>query len=169
MYFRAGQYREALQELDARVRMRPNDKSLLDDRPLMLALSKEPDQVGKAKYAKLAKTSINDGNPHFPVTVNGKDAVWFMDTGANISVMSDAEATTLGLEVVPVETTMDDISGSKTSLQVALVPDLYIGKTHLKHVGFAVLPHTRPPFDDIPTEHKRCWAYRFCAHSAPYG
>lgn len=75
-----------------------------------------------------------------------------MDTGANISVMSDAEATALGLEVVPVETTMDDISGSKTSLKVALVPDLYIGNTHLKYVGFAVLSHTQPPFDDIPTE-----------------
>ena len=152
MYFRAGQYRKALQELDARVRLRPTDKGLLDDRPLILALSKEPDQVGKAKYAKLAKTSINDGNPHFPVTVNAKKTVWNMDTRANISVMSDAEATALGLEVIPVETTMDDISGSKTSLKVALVPDLYLGKTHLKHVGFAVLPHTRPPFDDIPTE-----------------
>ncbi|MGI4852102.1 MAG: retroviral-like aspartic protease family protein [Janthinobacterium lividum] len=152
MYFRAGQYREALKELDECIRLRPNDKDLLNERPLIVALSAEPDQRGKAKYARLARTSINDGNPHFPVKVNGKTSIWFMDTGANISLMSDAEAIALGLQVVPVETKMDDISGSKTAIKVALVPDLLIGRTHLKHVGFVVLPHTQPPFDDIPTD-----------------
>ncbi len=152
MYFRAGQYREALKELDKRLRLRPNDKDLLNDRPLILAMSKEPDQTGRARHTKLPKTAINDGNPHLPIRVNGQKGIWFMDTGANISVMSDAEAEALHLAVYPVETTMSDISGSKTSLKVALVPDLQIGKTHLKHVGFVVLPHTQPPFDDIPTE-----------------
>ncbi len=152
MYFRAGQYREALKELDERLRVRPNDKDLLNDRPLIAALSKEPDQTGRAKHAKLPKNVINDGNPHFPIRVNGQEGIWFMDTGANISVMSDAEAEALHLAVYPVETKMSDISGSKTSLKVTLVPDLLIGETHLKHVGFVVLPHTQPPFDDIPTE-----------------
>jgi len=75
-----------------------------------------------------------------------------MDTGANISVMSDAEANALGLAAYRVDTTMGDISGSKTSLQVVLVHDLFVGKTHLKHVGFVVLPHTQSPFDDVPVD-----------------
>ena len=152
LYFRAGQYRKALKELNKRLQIRPADKDMLNDRPLILALSREADQTGKAKHAQLATTAINDGNPHFPVRVNGHEAVWFMDTGANISVMSDAEAKALGLTISPVETTMGDISGSKTSLEVALLNDLRVGKTHLKHVGFVVLPHTQPPFNDIPTD-----------------
>jgi predicted aspartyl protease len=100
----------------------------------------------------LAKSNIEDSNPHIPVLVNKKSALWFMDTGASISVMSDAEADALGLVVHTVDTKMADISGTMTAFKITPVDELTIGKTHLKHVSFVVLPHTQSSFDDIPTE-----------------
>jgi predicted aspartyl protease len=152
LFFSAGQYREALKELDAMLVLKPTAEDLIEERPLLLALSKSPDQSGRVKRFLFGRSVIDDGNPHFPVLANGKPAVWFMDTGANISVMSDAEADALGLMIRPVDTKIADISGSKTSLKVTEIDDLIIGKTHLRHVGFIVLPHSHPPFDDIPTD-----------------
>ena len=79
---------------------------------------------------------------HIPVLVNKKSALWFMDTGANISVMSDAEAAALGLVVHTVDTKMTDISGTVMAFKITQIDELTIGRTHLKHVSFVVLPHT---------------------------
>lgn len=151
-FFRVGQYREALKQADAMLILKPGAVDVLEDRPLILGLATNPDQSGKGKHSILAKSNIEDGNPHIPVLANKKAALWFMDTGANISVMSDAEAAALGLVVHSVDTKMADISGTRTAFKITEIDDLTIGRTQLKHVSFVVLPHTQPPFDDIPTE-----------------
>lgn len=99
-------------------------------------------------------SDIDDGYPHLPVLVNGKKALWSMDTGANISAITDAEAAALGLTVRSVETKMQDISGSSFAINITEVGDLRIGNCHLKHVSFFVLPHTQPPFNDLPVDQK---------------
>jgi predicted aspartyl protease len=151
-FFRVGQYREALKQADAMLTLKPAAEDVLEERSLILGLATNPDQSGKAKHSILAKSSIEDGNPHISVLANKKAALWFMDTGANISVMSDAEAAALGLVVHSVDTKMADISGTMTAFKITQVDKLTIGRTELKHVAFVVLPHTQPPFDDIPTE-----------------
>lgn len=151
-FFRVGQYREALRQADAMLALKPAAEDVLEERPLLFGLAANPDQSGKAKHSILAKNGIEDGNPHIPVVANKKAAIWFMDTGANISVMSDAEAAALGLVVRSVDTKMADISGTMTALKITQVDKLTIGRTELKHVSFVVLPHAQPPFDDIPTE-----------------
>ena len=132
--------------------LKPGAEDVLQERPLIVGLSRNPDQSGKAKHSILAQSNIGDGNAHFPVQVNDKPALWFMDTGASISVMSDAEAAAMGLEVHSVESEMADITGRMISFKITEVGKLTIGKTHLKHVAFIVLPYNQPPFDDIPTE-----------------
>jgi tetratricopeptide (TPR) repeat protein len=152
LFFRAGQYREALREMDAMLAINPRAEDVLGDRPLILGLSQYPDQSDKAKPSVLASSALNDGYPHFPVKVNGKNALWSMDTGADISVMADAEAQALGLTVRPVNTKEQDISGTSFAIKITQVDDLLIGNCHLRHVSFIVLPHTQPPFDDMPTD-----------------
>lgn len=152
LYFRAGQYREALTEADAMLAIKPTAEDVIDDHPLLLALSELPDQSGRAKHSQLIESSIDDGNPHLPVMANKRPAISFMDTGANISLMSDTEAQALGLTMRPVDTQVADIGGSKTPVKVSVVDDLVIGMTHLKHVAFLVLPHDQPPFDEIPVK-----------------
>ena len=151
-FFRVGQYREALKQADAMLTLKPNAEDVLNERPLILGLSKNPDQSVKARHSILANSKIDDGNPHIPVGANKKAATSFMDTGANISVISDAEAAALGLVVHSVDTKVEDISGTMAALQITDIAELTIGRTQLKHVSFIVLPHTQPPFNDIPTE-----------------
>jgi predicted aspartyl protease len=151
-FFRVGQYREALEQADAMLKLKPTAADVLEERPLIFGLAKNSDQSGKGKHSILTKSNIEDGNPHIPVLVNKKSALWFMDTGANISVISDAEAAALGLVVHTVDTKMADISGTMMEVKITQVDELTIGRTHLKHVSFVVIPHTQPPFDDIPTE-----------------
>lgn len=151
VYFRAGEYREALVEDDAMLTINAKAKDAANVRPLLVALSRYPDLSISRKRSILPYTSIKDGNPHLPVLVDGKQGIYFMDTGANISVMSDAEAHSLGLTPEPVTTKMGGISGDDDiSIRIADVQNLMIGKNHLKHVSFVVLPASHPPFNDIP-------------------
>jgi hypothetical protein len=138
--------------MDAMLAINPKAEDVLGDRPLILAFSQYPDQSSKARPSLLASSGLNDGYPHLPVLVNGRKALWSMDTGANISAISDAEAEVLGLSVHPVETKIQDIGGSSFSIKITEVDDLLIGNCHLQHVSFFVLPHTQPPFDGIPTD-----------------
>jgi hypothetical protein len=110
-FFRVGQYREALEQADAMLKLKPTAADVLEERPLILGLAANPDQSGKGKHSILAKNNIEDGNPHLPVLANKKAALWFMDTGANISVMSDAEAAALGLAVHSVKHQHDRAPG----------------------------------------------------------
>ncbi len=152
MFFRAGQYRKALEQADVMHTLKPAAEDVINERSLLLGLATNPDQSGKARHSFLAKSGIEDGNPHLRVLANNKAALWFMDTGANISAMSDAEAAALGLVVRSVDTKMTDVSGTEIAFKITEVEKLTIGRTELKHVSFIVLPHTQPPFDDIPTE-----------------
>jgi len=152
MNFRQGRYREALGHADAMLAARLDAKDIVDVRPLLLGLSEYPDVGIKHKRSLLPYVPTADSNPHFKVRVNEKDGLFYADTGANISVMSDAEARSLGLEVKPVTSTMGDISGSQMSLQVANVEVLEIGKSILRHVSFVILPASQPPFNGLPVE-----------------
>ncbi len=77
-FFRVGQYREALKQTDAMLALKPNAADVIEERPLILGLSQNLNQSGKAKHSILARSNIEDGNPHIPVLVNKKAALWFM-------------------------------------------------------------------------------------------
>jgi hypothetical protein len=47
-----------------------------------------------------------------------------------------------------------DISGTKAVARVVEVPDMWIGKTHLKHIAFLVYPDESEPFVDEPEGYK---------------
>ncbi len=132
--------------------IKPKAEDVLGDRPLVLGFSHYPDQSSSVRASVLASSDIDDGYPHLPVLVNGKKTLWSMDTGANISAITDAEAAALGLTVRSVATKMQDISGSSFAINITEVEDLRIGHCHLKHVSFFVLPNTQPPFNDLPVD-----------------
>lgn len=151
LHFRAAEYGEALVEADAMLSIKPDAKDVTDLRPLLLALSRRKAMSIVRRRSMIPYVQANDPNPHLAANANGSEVLYFMDTGANISVMSDAEAAALGLSVESVSTKMGDVSGeSSIAIRVTELPDLAIGKNHLKHVCFVVLPAAQPPFDDLP-------------------
>jgi predicted aspartyl protease len=76
-----------------------------------------------------------------------------LDTGANISALSESEANRLGLAVHEASTKLSDFTGTPGAIRFAEAPDLRIGRIHLKNVAFAVFPKNEWN-DNMPNGHK---------------
>jgi clan AA aspartic protease (TIGR02281 family) len=76
-----------------------------------------------------------------PVSIDGKAANFFMDTGASESVIDEEEAQRLGLEVHPASIPLEPYGAHSdlTATGVAMVRDLIIGNVHLRDVAFLVV------------------------------
>lgn len=143
-YFTHGKYKKALAQVDAILALRPKDSDALSDRPVFAVLAQSPDQefVGRHTTVKLA-----DGG--LPFSINGVQATYWFDTGAELSVMTVSEAKRLGLRIVPTSAKVGDVNGTQINTQIAVADELSIGSVRLKHVGFLVLPDNQPPFNEL--------------------
>jgi hypothetical protein len=150
LYFRRGSYREAAEELDGMLRIKPKAEDALSMRSMFDAFGSLGDQQRVASRPSTAPFTLEDGNGYLPLTINGIAAQFCFDTGANMSVISEAEAARLGLKIVSTTTKISDSSGSSIQTEVARADDLLIGNLHLKGVVFAVLPDAQEPFVELP-------------------
>jgi predicted aspartyl protease len=150
LYFRNGLYREALAHLEFMMAEKPSAEDVRNMLPLFASFSGGGDQDLVTK--RVSSITMQQGTEGFylPFAINGKEGAYAFDTGANFSVMSDSEAARLGLNVQTVETHVDDSSGGKVGLRVAVAKDFEIGGLHLKNVAFAVLPDSQEPFKELP-------------------
>jgi predicted aspartyl protease len=153
MFFRHGLYRKALEQLRAMSNEKPEAKDVQNEMAFFTELGKV-DQSTVHLSPSTLEMSQEDGNLYLPVTINGKKALYAFDTGANFSVMSEAEASRLGLAVTSVDTSIGDSSGNHLGVRVAVAKSLTIGGLHLRDVAFGVLPDVQPPFNDL-AEDKR--------------
>ncbi|MGD0347814.1 MAG: aspartyl protease family protein [Terracidiphilus sp.] len=156
MYFREGKYQRANAQLEQMIAENPGAEDAGSVHSLFAVLAQYPEQkVAKSRPSRVRSETI-DNNLFVPVTINGVSGTYIADTGANISVLCESEARRLGLKVGETTTKMSDISGTPASIsmRVTEAPDLWIGKTHLKHVAFDVVPDANEPFVDLPERHK---------------
>jgi hypothetical protein len=150
LYFRNGLYREALFHLDSMKAERPSAEDVSNMRPLFEAFSSNGDQTRIKRDISSVMMQRGAEGLYLPLTINGKECAYAFDTGANFSVMSESEASRLGLDVHNLGTRIGDSSGGKIGLRVALVQNLVIGGLRLKNVAFAILPDSQEPFKDLP-------------------
>jgi Aspartyl protease len=74
------------------------------------------------------------------LTVNGVRDWWVLDTGANLSVVTQSFARRLGLQPLPGRAqTMAGVTGIENPLQVAVLPTLRLGGATLHNVVFLIL------------------------------
>ena len=150
LYYRSGRYRSALEELKPLFARHPKRRDLLQARPLFEALSVEGDmQVIARAPARITSEDI-DGNLFVPVTANGATAEWLLDTGANISIVSESEAKRIGLTVRNGEAKTSDYAGAAVSFRAVIVPELRVGGVVLRNVPFGVISDKQEPFADLP-------------------
>lgn len=142
-YLRQGKYREALVQVDALLDLRPGDSDVQDDRPLLLALSEFPDQ----EIVRRGATTLELHDAGLPILINGVQATYWFDTGADVSVLSESEAQRFGLRVLAVPIKLGGLAGAQTDSRVAVADELSIGSIRLRHVAFLVLPDDQPPFN----------------------
>jgi hypothetical protein len=146
---REGRYARALREMDALLALDPQDGDAKDTRPFVEGLSHFPDQAVEVSSATRATIPMGDGK--LPLLINGKKASYFIDTGANLSTLSQSEVLRLGMEMrdVKSEGGSTDVNGSRVLFQIALAKRLSVGGIVLNNVAFLVTSNQQPPFADM--------------------
>ncbi len=156
MYFRDGQYQRANTQLEQMLAEKPHAEDAGAVHSLFAVLAQYPEQKVAKNRPSTVRSETIDNNLFVPVTINGVSGTYIADTGANISVLCESEARRLGLKLTATTTKMSDISGTPAAIpmRVTEAPDLWIGKTHLKHVAFDVVSDANEPFVELPEGHK---------------
>ena len=149
--FRNGLFRNANAHLLAMSAIRPTASEVQNVGPLLRLLAASPDLRVASTYPKTIQTHVIDGNVFAPLVLNGKTRAYMLDTGMNLSMMSESEAKSLGLAPQTTTTSITDISGLKSAgARVVEVHRLVIGGTELRHVPFLVVEDTNGAFVGIP-------------------
>lgn len=150
LYFRLGRNREVVEQFDRMLAMRPNSLDVQNMRPIFAAFSRYPDQsVGKKRSAKVSGATVSKEWLTVPVSIHGKALNWVVDTGANISVISEAEARMLGLPIGHEKAKFNDNNGGSAMVRTTVVDRLQIGEMEVRNVPFMLMPDSQPPFNDM--------------------
>ena len=154
VYFRTGQYRHALKEIDQMLTIRPDNPSDQAGRKLYTALGQSPEQSVTRRRVSRLPYEVKIGNPFIPLSVNGNVVKYMLDTGANISVMSESEAKRVGLTFHQVPVGASKIQGSsgaqsQSSYRIAVAEQVVVGQFRLSDVAFLVLPDDQEPWTDL--------------------
>jgi hypothetical protein len=146
---REGRYARALREMDALLALDPQDGDAKDTRPFVEGLSHFPDQAVEVSSATRATIQMGDGK--LPLLINGEKASYFIDTGANLSTLSQSEVLRLGMEMHDVKSKggSTDVNGSRVLFRIALAKTLSVGGIVLNNVAFLVTSNQQPPFADM--------------------
>jgi predicted aspartyl protease len=146
LYLIHGSYRKALAHVDAVLAVHPDDSDALSARSLLGALSETPDQ----RIEKMQSTTLQLQEGGLPFSINGVQATFWFDTGANFSVMSESEAKRFGLEIRSVAAKTTVSTGEKIAFRIAVADQMSLGPIQLKNVAFLVFPDDQPPFNYEP-------------------
>ena len=149
LYMRDGLYREVVAETHAKVLARP-DKDSAGERSLMKAFSAFPDQSVASRHPARIPFSVAHNDMVIPVSIGGRAVHFILDSDANVSVISPAQARALGLAVQSADAKAFGAAGGGVSFSVAVAPELTIGATHLRNVAFEVYPDDSELFKDLP-------------------
>jgi hypothetical protein len=152
LYQRAGHYRQALSEIERGLAAKPDDAGLKNARALFDTLSRYPEQsVVERRFSRI-RYSMRGGNMFVPVEVNLKSGNYVVDTGANFSLISEAEAKRLGLTIHESGgSRIGDAAGASIDVRIAVADQLTVGRIRLRHVSFFVVRDDQQPFIDLPS------------------
>lgn len=143
---REGRYQDALQEMDRLLAVDPNDADTKDTRPIVEALSHFPDQAieGALKWTG----HMDDGK--LPLSINGKSAEYFFDTGANLSMLTESDAKMFGLQVRDVVSgATQDVNGNTAPIRIGVAETVEFGGIKVRNVTFLVASNQQQPFVEM--------------------
>lgn len=75
-----------------------------------------------------------------PVEVNGEDGNFVMDTGANLSTISESQAKKMGVQILDANFGVTSSSRSSVNSKLGVADQVRIGNATFNHVVFIVLP-----------------------------
>jgi pentatricopeptide repeat protein len=143
-YLRTGRYADARRLIDEMLASGMRG----DLRSIRAVLASGPNMRVRHAAASFA-CEVTDRGVWLPATVNGKPVQWLMDTGAGLTIISDAEAIRLGLEIQESEGRASDMAGGSTAVRVAIARRIVIGRTQFEHVPVLITPADRMPWKEL--------------------
>jgi hypothetical protein len=144
-YLRSGRYADARRLIDEILRT----EARADLRNVLAVFGSSPNMRIRRAPATFA-CEVSATGVLLPLTVNGRRADWLIDTGANVSVISDAEAARLGLVIRASDGRAADLAGGSTGVRLAIAKRVTIGRTQLGDVPFLVTPADQMPWKELP-------------------
>ena len=142
-YLRRGRYADARRLIDQMLRAQRQE-----DLENIRAVFAGPNMSIRRASATFS-CGVDATGVYLPLTVDGKAVNWLLDTGANISVISDAEAARLGLGVRESAGRFADLAGGTTSARTAIAHRVVIGRTLLREVSLLVTPADQMPWKEV--------------------
>jgi predicted aspartyl protease len=151
LYFRQGAYRQALRWVDSALAASPDDDALRGLRVLIEGLARHPDQQTTTTPSS-AEAHLREGNIFVAVRANKRSGEYILDSGANISVISESEVRRLGMKIESAEGSMplSGAAGGNISYRLATLDRLEIGGATLLNVAFMVVRDDNLPFAELP-------------------
>jgi len=150
IYIRTGRYKRATDNLDEWRRNFPDSADAQAERKDVDQLRGLPDQINGPRRTAVLK---HDGDLAIPLSVNGKECTFLLDTGAGVSLITQQAAERLGLEFHGAGGVIGDSSGKGFAAKTAVAKELTLGNMRLKNVSFFVVPD-QEPFTSAPVEHR---------------
>lgn len=150
VYIRQGEYQKALYEVRSMLAIRPNDPEAQGTLAFLQVASTFPAQRTLSATSGTVAWLHPGKSLTIPVMINGKGAEYLIDTGANVSTISDTEAERLGLEVHDSSVLVKGSTGAGGQFKIASARHLKIANLDLENVAFLVSPASQPPFVDMP-------------------
>jgi hypothetical protein len=152
MYYRSGHYRKAITEMRQIASLAPGRTPSKAEIADAEALGQLPDpEIVSRRSAIVKAANWESAIVVAPLTINGGDAHFAIDTGAGISVMTEAEAKRLGMRIMAGQPLVTGAMGKPTQNGHYAVADrLKIGNTEVLNAAFLVLPDGLEVFSTIP-------------------
>jgi predicted aspartyl protease len=147
LYLYSGQYNRLVSTMEARWSAFPGRPGQDQEKAEIAGFRGLPDQV----TVSVRPTTLRheDHSIFIPLSVNGKAATFFFDTGAWPNVMGESEAKRLGLRIAEASGSMGTMT-NRTSFRTAVADELVVGGVRLKNVSFTVLPDDSEPWSLLP-------------------
>ncbi len=144
-YLRNGQYADARRLIDEMLSTEPR----ADLKNMRAVFANGPNMQVRGAPATFDCEVRHDGVT-VPLTVNGKRVDWLVDTGAGVSIISDAEATRLGLAIRDSAGRASDQNGGTIGVRTAIARRVIIGRTRIDDVPVLVTPADQMPWKELP-------------------
>ena len=145
MYLRTGRYADARRLIDEML-----ETELRDDLKNVRAVFGNGPNMRVRRASASFTCGVSDTGVLLPLTVNGTRVQWLLDTGFNITMVSDAEAARLGLVIRDSEGRAADLAGGSFGVRAAIAQRVVIGRTQLEDVTFLVTPADQMPWKELP-------------------
>jgi hypothetical protein len=142
MFVRNGRYQKARAVLKA-------NQTMAEDGEGIRTLAQLADQSLVSREFSRIRGEIRWKLLFAPVSVNGHNAKAMLDTGSDTSVVSESEASRLGLKIAGAAT-LTGLFEEKASARVGTAEHFEIGGLRLRNVAFWILSDEQAPFKNLP-------------------